>query len=94
MDEIRRIPESTRHWLRGILQHGEKASKITKRSKYLDDSNYAVELILKILSDMEELPKNLQPSYVNLWKTARAYGKKSECKLESRCGSSEDEHVV
>ena len=59
--------------------HGKKASKITKRSKYLDDSNFAVELLLKIISNMEGLPKNLQPSYVNLWKTARAYGKCLRC---------------
>ena len=82
MDEIQRIPESTRHRLRGILQHGKKASKITKRSKYLDDSNFAVELLLKIISNMEGLPKNLQPSYVNLWKNSSSLRKKSAlCKL-------------
>ena len=62
MQEFHNIPQSTLEWLKSILDHGE-------------DKKYAVQLLLKVLAEMDGLPQNHHQDYVNFWKTARAYGK-------------------
>ena len=82
MEEFHDIHQSTRLWLKSILVHGEQAKRITKKDKYMQDTMYAVELLLKVLAEMDGIPKNHHQDYVNFWWTARAYGKSLRVKWE------------
>ena len=82
MQQFHSIPQSTLLWLENILLHGEQASRITKKNTYMENAKYAVELLLKVLAEMDGVPQNRHQDYVNFWWVARAYGKSLRLKLE------------
>ena len=56
MQEFHSIPQSTLLWLESILLHGEQASRITKKNTYKENAKHAVELLMKVLQEMDGVP--------------------------------------